>query len=256
MSIQGNGFCEKVKAYPLGDAQVQHPAPVGNGQGLLHHGRVRRKKQVREVRMRMVSWNVGTMTGKGRELADVLERRRVNIACLQETRWKGSKAREIGMGFKFFYCGSDGKRNGVGVVLDNELKKCVTDVNRVNDRIIVVKLIIENVMSNIVSVYAPQTGCDDATKEKFWNDFDGVMIAIPNNEKVYIGGDFNGHVGRLNESYERVHGGRGFGNRNREGENLLQGATAFDLAVVNTFFEKQDQHLITYKSGNHNTQID
>ncbi|KAK3561446.1 hypothetical protein QTP86_002827 [Hemibagrus guttatus] len=36
--------------------------------------------------------------GKGRELADMMERRKMDILCVQETRWKGSKARSIGCG--------------------------------------------------------------------------------------------------------------------------------------------------------------
>lgn len=249
--------CDRVRAYPLGDARQQHPATRTSGQGLLHHsGRVQRKKQAREIRLRYTSWNIGTMTGRAKELADVLKRRRINVACLQETKWKGTKAREIGEGYKFYYCGSDGKRNGVGVVLDNVLKECVTDVKRVNDRIIVVKLVWENLIMNIISVYVPQAGCKDEMKGKFWQDFDTVMIGIPGNEEILIGGDFNGHVGTGNEDYERVHGGRGFGNRNIDGETLLQFSSSFDLAVVNTWFQKSDEHLITYKSGNHATQID
>ncbi|XP_047529707.1 uncharacterized protein LOC125065895 [Vanessa atalanta] len=112
-----NHSSDRARAYPTGDAQGQHPAPVGNGQGLSHrNGRVRRKKRarsVRELKLRCASWNVGTMSGRGRELADVLKRRRINAACLQETKWKGARAREIGEGYKLFYCGSDGKRNGV-----------------------------------------------------------------------------------------------------------------------------------------------
>ncbi|TRY93881.1 hypothetical protein DNTS_023788 [Danionella cerebrum] len=58
------------------------------------------------------------MTGKGRELADMMERRKVDILCVQETRWKGSKARSIGGGYKLFYstvqcdgeCGKEVKR--------------------------------------------------------------------------------------------------------------------------------------------------
>ncbi|XP_063897014.1 uncharacterized protein LOC135118567 [Helicoverpa armigera] len=73
---------------------------------------------------------------------------------------------------------------------------------------------------------------------------------------VFVGGDFNGHVGRMRGNYERVHGGWGFGCQNDEGEALLQAATAFDLAVVNTWFQKNTEHLITYKSGHHVTQID
>ena len=54
--------------------------------------------------------NIGTMTGRARELADMMERRNVDILCLQETQWKGSKARNIGGGCKIFYSGADGRK--------------------------------------------------------------------------------------------------------------------------------------------------
>ena len=38
--------------------------------------------------------------------------------CVQETKWKGSKARELENGFKLFYIGEDGRRNGVGIILN------------------------------------------------------------------------------------------------------------------------------------------
>ncbi|KPJ16513.1 hypothetical protein RR48_08104 [Papilio machaon] len=60
-------------------------------------------------------------------------------------------------------------------------------------------------------------------------------------KELYVGGDFNGHVGRTNTGYERVHGGWGFGIRNNEGEYLLDAAIAYDLAITNTFFQKKDQ---------------
>ncbi|XP_028042510.1 craniofacial development protein 2-like, partial [Bombyx mandarina] len=208
------------------------------------------------MRLRYASWNVGSMTGKGRELVDVLKRRRINIACLQETRWKGAKAREIGEGYKLYYSGSEGRRNGVGVVLDKDLKDCVAHVIRTSDRIITVKIVCESVILNVISVYAPQSGCKEDVKEKFWQDFDSVMIRIPESEEICIGGDFNGHVGATNEGYERVHGGWGYGNRNDDGDQLLQAATTFNLAVANTWFQKRPEHLITYKSGKHATQID
>ncbi|CAK1593348.1 unnamed protein product [Parnassius mnemosyne] len=183
MNSTSCGTYDRARAYPASDAQGQHPAPVGSGQGLSHlTERVQRKRRARReknVRVRFASWNIGTMTGRGRELADVLKRRRVNVACLQETKWKGNKAREIGEGYKFYYCGSDGKRNGVGVVLDSGMKERVTDVKRVNDRMIVVKLMIENKVVNVVSVYAPQTGCEESVKEKFWEEFDCMMMGIP-----------------------------------------------------------------------------
>ncbi|XP_046972373.1 craniofacial development protein 2-like [Vanessa cardui] len=169
---------DRAREYPTDDAQGQHPDSVGNGQGLSHqNGRVRRKKRarsVREVQLRYASWNVGTMSGRGRELADVFKRRRINAACLQETKWKGARVREIGEGSKLFYCGSDGKRNSVGIVLE----ECVVDVKRVNDRLIAIKLIVDDVTLNLVSVYAPQSGCVESVKEKFWEDFDCLLINL------------------------------------------------------------------------------
>ena len=52
------------------------------------------------------------MTGKEREVADLMERRGVDILCVQETRWKGERARCIGGGYKMWFCGSGNKNNG------------------------------------------------------------------------------------------------------------------------------------------------
>ena len=68
-----------------------------SGQGLLGHERAQVKKI---VRVRVGTLNVGTMTGRGRELADLMERRKVGVLCVQETRWKGDKAKELGGGCK------------------------------------------------------------------------------------------------------------------------------------------------------------
>ena len=61
--------------------------------------RVKRQREVRKGRrslVRMGTLNIGTMTGRKRKLADLMERRNVDILCLQKTKWKGSKVRNIG----------------------------------------------------------------------------------------------------------------------------------------------------------------
>ncbi|KAK3575213.1 hypothetical protein QTP86_021994 [Hemibagrus guttatus] len=163
--------------------------------------------------------------GKGRELADMMERRKVDILCVQETRWKGSKARSIGAGFKLFYYSVDSKRNGVGVVLKEEFVRNVLEVKRVSDRVMSLKLEIEGVMLNVVSGYAPQVGCELEEKERFWSELDEVMESIPTGERVVIGADFNGHVGEGNTGDEEVMGKFGVKERNLEGQMVVDWMT-------------------------------
>ncbi|KAK3550446.1 hypothetical protein QTP86_025724, partial [Hemibagrus guttatus] len=196
------------------------------------------------------------LDGKGRELADVMERRKVDILCVQETRWKGSKARSIGAGFKLFYYGVDSKRNGVGVVLKEEFVRNVLEVKRVSDRVMSLKLEIEGVMLNVVSGYAPQVGCELEEKERFWSELDEVMESIPTGERVVIGTDFNGHVGEGNRGDEEVMGKFGVKERNLEGQMVVDFAKRMDMGVVNTYFQKREEHRVTYKSGGRRTQVD
>ncbi|KAK3519182.1 hypothetical protein QTP70_022145 [Hemibagrus guttatus] len=149
-----------------------------------------------------------------------MERRKVDILCVQETRWKGSKARSIGAGFKLFYYGVDSKRNGVGVVLKEEFVRNVLEV-----------------------------GCELEEKERFWSELDEVMESIPTGERVVIGADFNGHVGEGNTGDEEVMGKFGVKERNLEGQMEVDFAKSMDMAVVNTYFQKREEHRVTYKSG-------
>ena len=120
----------------------------------------------------------GTMTGRGRELADVMELRNVDILCLQETKLKGSKARSIGDGCKLFYNGADGRKNGIGIVVREELSEGVLEVNRVSDGLMAMKLEVKGSILNIVSAYAPQVNNSMDGKNDFWQDLDGLKESI------------------------------------------------------------------------------
>jgi tRNA(His) 5'-end guanylyltransferase len=79
---------------------------------------------------------------------------------------------------------------------------------------------------------------------------------VPINEKLFIGGDLNGHVGMTNVGFERVHGGFGYSSRNKEGEDVLNFALAYDLLIANTLFRKRESHLVTFHSRQYSSQID
>ena len=61
--------------------------------------------------------------------------------------------------------------------------------------------------------------------------------------------------GRIGRDVDGVHGGNRLGDRNSEGEAILEFATCFDLVVVNTFFKKEMQKLVTYESGEVKTVV-
>ena len=58
------------------------------------------RKKAKKIKLRVATLNVEAMAGKGRKVADLMERRELDILCVQETRWKGVKARCIGGGYK------------------------------------------------------------------------------------------------------------------------------------------------------------
>ncbi|XP_068234257.1 uncharacterized protein [Palaemon carinicauda] len=58
------------------------------------------------------------------------------------------------------------------------------------------------------------------------------------------------------DSSRRVNGGHGIWERNAEDESIVDFAMSFDMAIINTFFKKKRQHLIKYKSGGRNSQMD
>ncbi|XP_037773661.1 craniofacial development protein 2-like [Penaeus monodon] len=124
----------------------------------------------------------------------------------------------MGNGYKMYYVGHDTRRNGVGIVLDPEMKEGVLQVHRESD-------------------------------------LSEVMVKIPRTERVWIGADLNGHVGGGSARIWRQHGKFGFGTRNEEGQTILDFVAANNLAVTNTYFKKKDSRKITYTSGGVNSQV-
>ena len=157
------------------------------------------------------------MTGMGRELPDLMERRNVDILCLQETKWKGSKARNIGGGCKLFYNEANGRRNGIEIVVRVEMAESVLEVKRVLDRLMAIKLEVKGFILNIVSAYGPQVNNSMEEKNDFWEELDGLIESISKQEKIVLGADLNGYVGEGNIGDEEIMGRYGAGTRNKEG---------------------------------------
>jgi exonuclease III len=199
------------------------------------------------------------MTGKSREIVEALNERKIAICCVQETRWRSEGTRRLGdqlKGYKFYWKGQADGQGGVGILLTTELAKDVIEVKRLSARVILVKLLVANGTLSVVSAYAPQTGRPEEEKAEFWRTLEGAMAGATRKDRIMIAGDFNGHVGEQVMGFPETHGGRGVGERNREGERLLEFAEAMNMVVVNTWFDKPQHRLVTYESGDAKTQVD
>ena len=125
-------------------------------------------------------------------------------------------------GFKLWYMGATPGMNGVGILIDRSFKDGVVEVRRRDDRIILIRMVVGDSVVNVISAYAPQVDLSDSTKRQFWEDLDSMVSTVPISEKLFIGGDLNGHVGATNVGFERVHGGFGYGNRSQEGGGCFE----------------------------------
>jgi len=97
------------------------------------------------------------MVGKSEDIVEMAWRRNLDFCSLQETRWKVRGERTIegaGKRYKLYWLGGDEKSLGVRMLVADKWVDKVMDVTRRNDRIMLVKVLVVN----IVSAYAPQAG--------------------------------------------------------------------------------------------------
>ena len=90
------------------------------------------------VKIRLGTCNIGTLDGKGLEICDELWKRNIDLCRLQEVRWRGCGARQIGSYsrmHKLQWSESQEGHDGVGVPVKEELYDTVVEVIRVNDRL-------------------------------------------------------------------------------------------------------------------------
>ena len=206
--------------------------------------------------LRFATLNVGSLVGHSSEVVNMLERRKIDVACVQEVRYKNNSAKTFRgemCDYKLFWSGDQSGSGGVGVFVKTSLCDKVVEVRRVNARLVAVDFVFGDKVYAIISVYALQCGRPDEEKDAF---YDMLTSEVFGRKDCLILGDFNGHVGELVTGYSGVHGGFSYGDRNNEGERVLDFADSLGYRVMNTYFKKDVEKLVTYESGGNRTIID
>ena len=152
----------------------------------------------------------GLGRGGGGEVCEELRRRMIDVCCLQEVRWRGQGGRMLGMKGRRYKLWWSGKGDGVcsvGVMVKDKLCENMVEVRRVSDRVMTVVVLFEEDVLRLICGYAPQSGRRLEEKQSFYGEVKCVLDMYSAVGLVMCLGDFNGHVGRHIDGFDRVHGG-------------------------------------------------
>ncbi|GFS21179.1 craniofacial development protein 2-like [Elysia marginata] len=123
--------------------------------------------------IRTATWNVRTLlqTGKLDNIKGEMDRLKINILGLSEVRWKGA-GKIASSKHEFIYSGGLESERGVGIVLDQNLRKTVKGYWALSDRVLLVKIAGKPLDLNIIQVYAPTTCSSEEDIENFYEELE------------------------------------------------------------------------------------
>ncbi|XP_017250767.2 uncharacterized protein LOC108221396 [Daucus carota subsp. sativus] len=78
-----------------------------------------------------------------------------------------------------------------------------------------IRLVVGAVIGMVICVYAPQVGLGDIESMTFWGCLDDLVRSIPQVQFLFVGGDFNGHIGARVDGYQ--------GSKVTEFKDMLEG---------------------------------
>ena len=208
-------------------------------------------------------------------LVGELRRLGVAVAGIQETKWFGSDIWTAD-GYTLLHSGrslpEEGdpqvRNEGVGILLDKDATAAWKDAGEswdaISSRVVKARLKVarsgqrrpggsrmtSDIYMSVVSAYAPTAKAPPGVKAKFFEELQDGLNSIPAGDTLVVLGDFNARVGRrerANDVWRAVRGKHGIGTCNEPGEQFLEFCSLNNLTIMNTWFEKPQVHMATWK---------
>ncbi|XP_022821436.1 uncharacterized protein LOC111352944 [Spodoptera litura] len=144
------------------------------------------------------------------------------------------------------YIGETKGLYGVGFLIKKAWKNNITNFTGISERVALLQMQFGRVNISIIQAYAPTERSNDTDIENFYSDLKKAHTLA--DEKVIVLGDFNAKIGQPKNDEKLVLGQYGLGQRNERGEQLLEYAFEYGLAIINTYFKKRPSRRWTWKS--------
>ena len=92
----------------------------------------------------------------------------------------------IGKRYKLFWMGSKAQTDGVGIFVAEKWVDSVLSVERLSERVLLLKMVLGDCLLNVFTVYAPDSGKPDEEKESFRDDVFHLVSCIPKMKWLFL----------------------------------------------------------------------
>lgn len=209
----------------------------------------------------LATWNVRTMNRAGalRSLLLELERYKVKIAALQETRWNNKDISDVRTHTILSSGSTTGTRQfGVAFVVDKSLKPQILDFQPISERLCTLRIKTKFRNISIINAHAPTEEKSEEEKDEFYQNLMRIFDHIPSNDIKMMLGDFNAKIGKELQYMGTIGKHSLHATTNDNGGRLIDLASSKGMVVSSTFFPHKNIHKMTWTSpdGRTSNQID
>ncbi|XP_011859971.1 PREDICTED: craniofacial development protein 2-like [Vollenhovia emeryi] len=213
------------------------------------------------TRTRFVQWNVRTLyqSGKLAQLISECRRLRIDVLGISEMRWNTCGELSNADGDLVLFSGmpnaDDPHVNGVGLYLNRRYRKALLSWKAISDRITAARLDSKWRKITIIQCYAPTEESELEAKEQFHSMLDKTLTETNHNDFVILMSDFNARIGNENEGLEHIMGRHGVGQKNENGELLIEICANYGLKIGGSLFIHKEKHKATWMAPNPSWRI-
>ena len=143
-----------------------------------------------------------------------------------------------------YYCGQESlRRNGVAIMVNKKVQNAVLGCNLKNDRMIYVRFQGKPFNITVILIYAPTSNAEEAEVERFCEDLQDLIELTPQNDVLFITGNWNAKVG--SQEIPGITGKFGLGVQNEAGQRLMDFCQEKAQVTANTLFQQHKRRLYT-----------
>ena len=203
--------------------------------------------------IRIGIWNVRALLHPGKIGNVKLEMKRlnVNILDLGETRWKNAGI-STSDNCKFIHSGGQRHERGVGLLLDEEISKCLLGYWTISDRVMLDKIKGRPFDMAVVQIDAPTSEFEEEDIDHFYADLDKTVKQGRSNEVLFVMGGLNAKVDSTKRG--NIVGTHSLVETNEKGERWIEWCTTNDQVILNTWFKEHSRRKYTWRSPDDRTR--